>query len=104
MAGRAVTLQLRITAQRHARKLNDTKRQYERMIRSMENGFGRNPFWMCSRIRCQHNLNARAISSLKGELSGIQSEINQLIAQMQTSIDESRRFVEQLRQEDSAQG
>lgn len=41
----------------------------------------------------KHNLNARAISKLRGEFGDIKLDIDLLIRDMQRSIDESRKFV-----------
>lgn len=41
----------------------------------------------------KHNLNAQAIAALKGELRTIDSDVNQLISQMQRSINEANRFI-----------
>jgi len=44
----------------------------------------------------KHNLNAQAISSLKGELSSIKSNVARLISEMETSIAESEAFIARL--------
>lgn len=84
-----------------ARKLNETKRQYQRMITSMEKSAKRMQpvldVFQDQVLFLKHNLNAQAISSLKGEFAGVKREIDQLITQMERSIAESQRFVEQLR-------
>lgn len=41
----------------------------------------------------KHNLNARAISSLKDELSSIESNVNNLIKEMNQSIKEANQFI-----------
>ena len=88
-----------------ARKLNETKRQYQRMITRMEKSAKRMQpvldVFQDQVLFLKHNLNAQAISSLKGEFAGVKREIDQLITQMERSIAESQRFVEQLRKTDS---
>lgn len=88
-----------------ARKLNETKRQYQRMITSMEKSAERMQpvldVFQDQVLFLKHNLNAQAITSLKGEFAGVKREIDQLITQMERSIAESQRFVEQLRKTDS---
>ena len=88
-----------------ARKLNETKRQYQRMITSMEKSAKRMrpvlDVFQDQVLFLKHNLNAQAVSSLKGEFAGVKREIDQLITQMERSIAESQRFVEQLRKTDS---
>ncbi len=44
----------------------------------------------------KHNLNARAIASLRDELSGIESNVSNLIREMNLSIDEANRFIAQM--------
>jgi len=41
----------------------------------------------------KHNLNARAIASLKGELGTIKSDVSALIASMEQSINEANAFI-----------
>jgi hypothetical protein len=41
----------------------------------------------------KHNLNARAIASLEGTTVSLQGDVDHLIADMQSSIDESNRFI-----------
>ena len=44
----------------------------------------------------KHNLNARAIASLKGELTTVNEDVTNLIDAMQRAIDESDQFIEQM--------
>ena len=44
----------------------------------------------------RHNLNSQAIASLRNEVTAIESDIATLIAEMEASIDESNRFLEEL--------
>lgn len=44
----------------------------------------------------KHNLNAQAIASLKGTSSALQSDIQQLIADMERSIAQANTFIEQM--------
>ncbi|UTW03705.1 DUF2959 domain-containing protein [Amphritea atlantica] len=46
----------------------------------------------------KHNLNARAIGSLKGEFGGIKRDIDRLLAEMQRSIKASDQFIQEMRQ------
>lgn len=41
----------------------------------------------------KHNLNARAISALKGELSSVESDVSALIMAMEKSINEANAFI-----------
>ena len=44
----------------------------------------------------KHNLNARAIDSLQGELGTIETDVAQLIREMEKSIAESEAFIRSL--------
>ncbi|WP_428035724.1 DUF2959 domain-containing protein [Amphritea sp.] len=46
----------------------------------------------------KHNLNARAIGSLKGEFGGIKRDIDRLLAEMQRSIQASDQFIKEMQQ------
>ncbi|WP_299735297.1 DUF2959 domain-containing protein [uncultured Endozoicomonas sp.] len=85
-----------------AQKLQDTKRQYQRMIVSLDKSEKRmqpvlNAF-QDQVLYLKHNLNARAISALKGEFNTIKSDIDRLIKDMQISINHSRQFIAALKQ------
>src|SRR5690606_38013329 len=47
----------------------------------------------------KHNLNARAISALHGEYRSLQSNVDQLLADMQRAIDEADTFIRRLQAE-----
>jgi len=44
----------------------------------------------------KHNLNAQAIGSLKGEFASLEQEIEVLIREMNRSIAESNKFIDEL--------
>jgi len=46
----------------------------------------------------KHNLNAKAIASLDGELEKVSREVNLLIQEMQLAIDDANAFIEELDQ------
>jgi Skp family chaperone for outer membrane proteins len=79
------------------RQLSSTKRQYRQLINAMEQAESKlEPVLIVFKdqvLYLKHNLNARAISALKNELSGIQSDVSLLIAAMETSIDEANAFI-----------
>ena len=84
-----------------ASKLKDTRRKYQQMIRSLESSEKRmqpvlNAF-QDQVLYLKHNLNARAVSALKGEFNNIKADIDRLIVEMQNSIKESRQFIEALK-------
>ncbi|WP_281648823.1 DUF2959 domain-containing protein [Parendozoicomonas sp. Alg238-R29] len=89
--------------QASALKLKDTRRQYERMVASLKKSEARmqpvlNAF-QDQVLYLKHNLNARAVSALRGEFNNIKSDINRLISDMQRSINESRKFLDALKQD-----
>ena len=81
-------------------KLNATKKRFKRLMASLNrsqnamtpvlNSLRDNTLYL------KHNLNARAIVSLKSELQSIDSDITRLIADMQKSIKESDGFIAEL--------
>jgi hypothetical protein len=49
----------------------------------------------------KHNLNARAIASLQGNVAQIQSDVGTLIKEMEASIDEANAFIDQMQKSDA---
>ena len=41
----------------------------------------------------KHNLNARAVAALKGEVGGLESKVDRLIRDMEAAIAEADRFI-----------
>ncbi len=84
-----------------ASKLKETRRQYARMLASMEASEKRmQPVldaFQDQVLYLKHNLNAQAIAALKGEFGSIKADIERLIREMQSSINESRKFVATLK-------
>ncbi|WP_330927050.1 DUF2959 domain-containing protein [Candidatus Sororendozoicomonas aggregata] len=84
-----------------AKELKATERNYQQMLASLEksekqmqpilNAFHDQVLYL------KHNLNARAISALKGEFTSIKTDIERLIQAMQTSINQSKQFVKTLK-------
>lgn len=78
-------------------QLSSTKRQYKQLINAMERAEGKlEPVLAVFKdqvLYLKHNLNARAISSLKDELQEIQSNVSTLIDAMESSIDEANTFI-----------
>lgn len=82
------------------RQLKETRAKYQRLIGAMRkaeksidpvlNSLRDNVLYL------KHNLNARAISSLRGELNTVNSDVSKLLQAMQQSISESDRFIQQL--------
>jgi SMC interacting uncharacterized protein involved in chromosome segregation len=82
-------------------KLSQTKKQYQKLIKAMRNAEERmEPVLQVFQdqvLFLKHNLNARAIDSLQGELSNISTEVAQLIKEMEKSIAESEAFISSLK-------
>lgn len=78
-------------------KLNATKKHYQQLIASMKNAEAKiAPILTVFKDQVmflKHNLNAQAISSLKGELGNIESDVSILIAAMEKSINEANAFI-----------
>lgn len=79
------------------KKLNDTKTHYRQLISSMKTAEAKiAPILRVFNdqvMYLKHNLNARAITSLKGELGAIKSDVSSLIQSMEKSINEANAFI-----------
>ena len=51
-------------------------------------------------LSLKHNLNARAVASLRGELDNINTDVERLLEAMQQAIAESDRFIAEMRQQE----
>jgi len=84
-------------------KLKQTKQEYARLIAMMKKSEkSLDPALTAMHdqvLYLKHNLNARAIASLKGELKTIDANVSTLLTNMQRSIDESDRFIAKLKQQ-----
>ncbi len=85
-----------------AAKLRATRRQYNGLIGAMRAAEKRmQPVLNSLRdqvLYLKHNLNARAIDGLKGELKSVEGNVARLIKDMEKSIAESEAFIAQLQQ------
>ncbi len=83
--------------QNSQKKLDATQTHYQQLIRSMKQAEAKiQPILTVFHdqvMYLKHNLNARAIASLKGELGNIQSDVSNLIASMEKSINEANAFI-----------
>lgn len=83
-----------------ARKLEETRQRYDRLVTAMENAASRmDPVLAAFEdqvLYLKHNLNAQAVRGLKGELDRLEQDVEALIQQMQRSIAESERFIQGL--------
>jgi hypothetical protein len=79
----------------------ETRRRYEALVASMWRAEGRiEPVLDAFRdqvLFLKHNLNARAIASLRSELDGIEDDVAVLLREMEAAIAESDRFISEMR-------
>ncbi len=80
-----------------ARQLNAARKRYAPLIRSMKRAEAKiEPVLSAFRdqvLYLKHNLNARAIASLQGELTSIETDIDALIREMEAAISEADAFI-----------
>lgn len=83
-----------------AATLRQTRARYEQLVASMHAAEAKmTPVVNAFRdqvLFLKHNLNSRAIASLRTELSTIEGDISALIVDMENSISESNRFLSEL--------
>ncbi|MEM7364603.1 MAG: DUF2959 domain-containing protein [Pseudomonadota bacterium] len=83
------------------RQLSATRNRYERLLGSMRRAESSiEPVLAAMKdnvLYLKHNLNARAISSLRGELDSVDDDVNTLIRAMQSAINESNQFIAELK-------
>lgn len=83
-------------------KLNETKRQFNQMLRSMHQAESKMAPVLATLndnvLYLKHNLNAAAVSAIKGEFSNLKTDISGLISDMSKAIDESNAFIATLKQ------
>ncbi len=84
-------------------KLTATKDRYATLIKAMRNSESKmKPVLAAFHdqvLYLKHNLNAQAISSLQATASGIESDVQNLIREMEASIAEANAFVKDLKGE-----
>lgn len=83
-------------------QLGATRQRYSRLIQAMHRAENTlDPVLDNLRdnvLYLKHNLNARAIASLRGELDTINTDVDRLIQAMEAAIAESDRFIAEMRQ------
>lgn len=83
-----------------ARNLERTRKDYQALLQRMKAAEKRiDPVLDVLRdqvLFLKHNLNARAIGALQGEYRTLQGNVDQLLTEMQRSIDEADTFIRQL--------
>ena len=83
------------------RSLRDSQRNYRKMLKAMQKAESKmEPVLVAFRdqvLFMKHNLNARAIASLQGTVLEIETEVDNLIAEMEAAIREADRFLATMR-------
>lgn len=78
-------------------KLNQTRSHYKQLIAAMNRAESKiNPVLVVFKdqvLYLKHNLNAQAISALKGELNKVETDVSVLIKAMEVSINEANAFI-----------
>jgi chromosome segregation ATPase len=84
------------------KKRREARRSYERLMESMRRAEARlEPALAPMRdqvLFLKHNLNAKAVASLEGELREVEVDVSSLIASLDSSIAEADRFIETLKE------
>lgn len=82
------------------KKLSQTKRQFEKLMRSMRTSESKMDPVLASLkdnvLYLKHNLNAQAVAAIRGEFTNLKRDIQTLITDMNRSIADSNRFIEQM--------
>lgn len=82
--------------------LRDTEVEYSKMLKAMRRAESTmSPVLTLFNdqvLFLRHNLNARAIGALKGELASIEKATSELVTEMERSIDEADRFIDSMKQ------
>ena len=83
------------------RQLKNTRRRYSKVLGAMRRAEKAIDPVLTSlkdnTLYLKHNLNARAIASLKNELGTVDNDVNALLTAMQQAINESNAFIDELR-------
>ena len=83
------------------RQLKNTRRRYSKVLGAMRRAEKAIDPVLASlkdnNLYLKHNLNARAIASLKNELGTVDNDVNALLTAMQQAINESNAFIDELR-------
>ena len=78
-------------------QLKKTRARYDELIRAMKRAEARlDPALQPMRdqvLFLKHNLNARAVAGLKGEVAKVDAQVDQLVKELNRSIAEANRFI-----------
>lgn len=80
-----------------AQQLKETRQEYQKLLRAMKNAQQKIPpvlaVFQDQVLYLKHNLNAHAISALQQEYKSIETNVANLVAEMERSIDEANAFI-----------
>jgi hypothetical protein len=83
-----------------SKKLDATKRQFDQLLRSMRSAESKMEPVLSSLkdnvLYLKHNLNAQAVAAIKGEFTNLKRDIQILMNDMNKSIADSNKFIEQM--------
>ncbi|MBH0057733.1 DUF2959 domain-containing protein [Pseudoalteromonas sp. SWXJZ94C] len=83
-----------------SKKLANTQRQFSTLLRSMRSAESKMEPVLTSLhdnvLYLKHNLNAQAVSAIKGEFTNLKRDIQVLMNDMNKSIADSNKFIEQM--------
>lgn len=83
-----------------SKKLTATQRQFDQLLRSMRSAESKMEPVLTSLhdnvLYLKHNLNAQAVSAIKGEFTNLKRDIQVLMSDMNKSIADSNKFIEQM--------
>jgi len=83
-----------------SKKLNATKRQFDQLLRSMRSAESKMEPVLSSLkdnvLYLKHNLNAQAVAAIKGEFTNLKRDIQILMNDMNKSIADSNKFIDQM--------
>jgi len=83
-----------------AMKLKETQRRYKKLIKSMHKAESKMAPVLSAlkdnSLFLKHNLNAKAIGALQGEMVSIKKDVGALIKDMNIAIEQSQKFIDML--------
>ena len=81
-------------------KLRETQRRYQSLIKSMRKAENKMAPVLSAlkdnSLFLKHNLNAKAVGALQGEMVSIKKDVSALIKDMNLAIEQSQKFIELL--------
>ena len=83
-----------------ATKLKETQRRYQSLIKSMRKAESKMAPVLSAlkdnSLFLKHNLNAKAVGALQGEMISIKKDVSALIKDMNSAIEQSQKFIDML--------